>query len=100
MSEAFEPTRWDAALVDDAIAACRHEPLRRTMATIAEVSRRAAEVIVQRNYRAILFNAFPPLYPRAHDRAPRLDLPLRGYEGASLRGRCIGEVATRAHPAQ
>jgi len=94
-SEAFEPTRWDTALVDAAVAACRHDALRRTMAAITDVSRRAAEVIVQRNYRAVLFTAFPPLYPRAHDRTPRLDLPLlpAAYDGASLRGRRVGEVS-------
>lgn len=94
-SEAFEPTRWDAALVDAAIAACRHEALRRSMGALTDVSKRAAEVIVQRNYRAVLFTAFPPLYPRMHDRAPRLDLPLLAadYDGASLRGRRVGEVA-------
>jgi hypothetical protein len=93
--EPFEPTRWDMARVDAAIAACRYEPLRRTMEAVDDVARRAAELIVQRNYRAALFDAFPPVYERTHDRAPRLDLPFRedDYDGASLRGRRIGDLS-------
>jgi murein DD-endopeptidase MepM/ murein hydrolase activator NlpD len=97
-TEPFEPTRWDAALVDAAVAACRHAGLRREMEAIGDVSRRAAELIVQRNYRAVLFSAFPPVYPRSHERAPRLDLPFsaRDYDGASLRGRRVGDQARTA----
>jgi hypothetical protein len=95
-SEPFTPTRWDAALVDAAIERCRNRRLREAMAAIGEVARRAAEVIIQRNYRAVLFDEFPPLYAQRHERSPRLDLPLLAsdYDGASLDGRRVGELAS------
>lgn len=97
-SEPFAPTRWDAPRVDAAIAQCREPSLRASMEAIVDVGQRAAEVIVQRNYRAVLFEAFPPIYDAAHARAPRLDLPFlaRDFDGASLRGRPLAESATRA----
>ncbi len=96
--EPFTATTWDPARVDEAIAHCREPSLRASMAAIAEVGRRAAEVIVQRNYRAVLFDAFPPIYAGSHARAPRLDLPFLAYDfdGASLRGRPLAELAARA----
>jgi murein DD-endopeptidase len=95
VNEPFEPTRWDRARVDAAVAACRNTELRRAMECIPDVARRAAEVIVQRNYRAVLFSSFPPLYEHEHERASRLDLPLavRDYDGASLHGRRVGALA-------
>lgn len=91
--EPFAPTRWDEARVEAAIAACRDPELRERLRAIPDLGRRAAEVLVQRNYRAVLFTRFPALYGEAHARAPRLDLPLlaRDYDGASLWGRRIGE---------
>ncbi len=96
-SEPFAPTRWDLRRVDAAVECCRDPSLRSAMARIEDPSRRAAEVLVQRNYRAMLFTEFPPLYHREHPRAARLDLPTlaRDYDGASLRGVRVGEVSAR-----
>ena len=96
-SEPFARTRWNARRVDEAIAACVDDPLRSSMSGIEDLGRRAAEVIVQRNYRAMLFTSFPPLYDEVHERASRLDLPMfaRDYDGASLRGVRVGDARSR-----
>jgi murein DD-endopeptidase MepM/ murein hydrolase activator NlpD len=100
-SEPFTPTAWEPARVDAAIARCREPSLRASMEAIADVGRRAAEVIVQRNYRAVLFDGFPAVYDAAHARAPHLDLPFlaRDFEGASLRGQPLARLAASAPPA-
>jgi len=82
----FEATAWDAAAVDAAIAACGDPRYRARMERIDDLPRRAAEVIVQRNYRSIAFAEFPPLYARRFARQPVLDLPFSGddFIGAAL----------------
>jgi murein DD-endopeptidase MepM/ murein hydrolase activator NlpD len=82
----FAPSPWDAAGVDAAIEACRDPSRRDAMRALPTVERRAAEVLVLRNYKPTLFSSFPPLYRERFDRTPRLDLPFRAadFRGAWL----------------
>jgi murein DD-endopeptidase MepM/ murein hydrolase activator NlpD len=82
----FRPTDWDLDALDDAIAACRDPQVRATIRAFREPARRAGELLVLRNYRPAMFDAFPSLYPATHERTPRLDLPFRAeeYVGVAL----------------
>jgi murein DD-endopeptidase len=73
----FVATDWDPGLVDDAARACRDPDERARLLAIDDVTARAAETLVLRNYRAALFDARPPLYRERHPRRPSLDLPFR-----------------------
>lgn len=93
-SAPFEPTQWSHDLITQAISACKDDQLRRAMAQISSLSERAAEVMIQRNYRAVLFSAFPPLYTTTYEREPTLDLPFspEDYRGASLWGAPLSSI--------
>jgi len=82
----FAPTAWDASAVDAAIDACLDPPVREAMRALPTVDRRAAEVLVLRNYRPTLFSDAPALHRERFARAPRLDLPFRAadFRGAWL----------------
>lgn len=84
--EPFEPTPWDARTVDEAIAACSDEAVRRELEAERELDRRAMNVLFQRSYYPTRFTARPALYAEMHAREPRLSLPLRGedYTGIAL----------------
>ncbi len=84
--EPFEPTPWDARAVDEAIAACSDDAVRRELEAERELDRRAMNVLFQRNYYPTRFAARPALYAETHPREPRLSLPLRGedYGGIAL----------------
>jgi murein DD-endopeptidase len=69
------PSRWSADGVLRSIDACRDPELRARMRAIEGLPERAAEVLVFRNYRAAMFDAFPPLYEAEGTRRPVLDLP-------------------------
>jgi len=73
----FAPSPWNAEGVSAAIEACLDPDVRDAMRALPTVERRAAEVLVLRNYKPTLFSASPPLYRERFDRAPRLDLPFR-----------------------
>lgn len=80
------PSRWSAAGVDAAIAACRDPDLRARVRAFDDLPRRAAEILVIRSYAASAFDGFPSLYDNRHERHPWLDLPFRteDYSGAAL----------------
>jgi murein DD-endopeptidase len=78
---AFRPSEFDEGGLRDAIEACRCASLRRSLAASEELPRRAAQLLLARNYRPALFSAFPSLYRSAHPRRPLLDLPLRDFDG-------------------
>ncbi len=84
----FETTVWDRERVDQAVAACKHEPTRREVDAAPSPIERAGAVLFQLCYfptrfdRAVLGSGFS-LYRFPHARAPRLDLPFsfRDYDG-------------------
>lgn len=84
--ESFEPSPWDPDGVHAAIEACRDPEARRVARSFDTLPRRAAEILILRNYRPAMFDAFPPLYPRAWPRRPVLDLPFRNtdFRGVAL----------------
>ncbi len=59
--EDVRPSRWSAAGVDAAIAACRDPELRARALAFDELPRRAAEILVIRSYAASAFHNFRPL---------------------------------------
>ena len=81
-------TAWEPSRLDRAIGACNHPGARAEMAAATALHERAGSVLFQLCYfptrfdRAALGQDFS-LYPRAHARAPRLDLPFswRDYDG-------------------
>lgn len=85
----FEPSPWDEAGVEAAIDACKDPAIRELARSFDTLERRAAEILVQRQYRPVMFDAFPPLYRREFEPRPLLDLPLSAddYVGAAFPGR-------------
>ena len=73
--EAFEPSEWDAAGVDAAIAACRDREVRARASSFPSLERRAAEILFHRVLNSAVFESFPPLYVSTGERRPCLDLP-------------------------
>ena len=82
----FTPTRWDPRLLDAQIEACADPARRATLAGIEPVWRRAAAVLLLRNYCPGLFEELLPVSPGRHPVEPRLDLPFPAsvYRGARL----------------
>jgi murein DD-endopeptidase len=80
----IEPTPWDPAAVDEAIAACRDPVVREHARALPTVAQRAAEVMVRRMYRPTMFGPSPSLSRERFAPRPRLDLPFRSdaYCGA------------------
>ncbi len=76
----FTETAWDKGAVEVAARSCRDPIERERLLGIADLARRAAEVLVLRNYRPLLFAESPPLERTRHERAPRLDLPFRAED--------------------
>lgn len=81
-----EPTAWDPALVDAAVAACVEPEVRAALEGEEDLGFRAMNVMFQRNYYPTRFSSRPPLYETEHTREPWLDLPFRAedYEGISF----------------
>jgi murein DD-endopeptidase MepM/ murein hydrolase activator NlpD len=77
----FQPSEFDADAVHADIERCRSARTRRALLAIEPLPRRAAEVMLLRNYRPDRFDASPPLAGERHPRRPRLDLPLRDFAG-------------------
>lgn len=73
--EAVEPTPYDAALVDGAIAGCRTPRVRERLAALEPLPRRAAHTIIEMNYYPTRFASRPRLTIAEHTRTQRLDLP-------------------------
>ena len=77
--EPFEPTRFDAEAVADAIAACRDSALRATLETTEPFERRAADTLFHQAYYPTRFANRPAIVPPAA-REPRLSLPFRAED--------------------
>jgi murein DD-endopeptidase MepM/ murein hydrolase activator NlpD len=84
--EPFAATEWDADAVAAAARACRDPGERARLLAIADLPRRAVEILLLRNYRPALFAARPPLERAQNARWPHLDLPFRrqDFVGAAL----------------
>lgn len=84
--KSFTATNWDEAALEKATALCRDPDLRAEIEKFDQPARRAAELLVLRNYRPALFEDHPPLYSDSHERRPTLDLPFRSreYVGISM----------------
>lgn len=82
----FRPSEWDAAGVDAGVDACLDPAVRESMRALPTIARRAAELLVLRNYKPTLFSSFPHLYRERFGRAARLNLPFRAtdFRGAWL----------------
>jgi murein DD-endopeptidase len=80
----FEPSAWSASGVARAITACRDPVERARMEAIDDLSSRAAEVLVMRNYHPSMFETFPDLYERTSPRRAVLDLPFRAEHAAGV----------------
>lgn len=83
-AEPIEPTAWDEAGVDAAIAACADDAVRADLAREPDLARRAMNLLFQRNYYPTRFRARPPVVRGEHAREPRLTLPLRASEWDGL----------------
>jgi murein DD-endopeptidase len=81
----FAPTDWDERAIADAIATCRPPWLRAKLGALGDRAQQAAEILVAALYRPTWFEEEPRLYPEAHARAPRLDLPFRHEDYVGIR---------------
>lgn len=79
------PSAWDEAGVEAAIDACRDPDVRAFARSLPTLEQRAAEVLVARVYRPMMFDAFPPLYRDRHAPRPRLDLPFSADDYVGVR---------------
>lgn len=82
--EPVPPSRFDAAAVADAIAACRDPQLRARLTAIEPLAARALETVFQLNYFPTRFARRPCVWAERHPRAPRLDLPFRAVDFAGV----------------
>jgi murein DD-endopeptidase MepM/ murein hydrolase activator NlpD len=80
IAEAYEETRWDQDAVEAGIRACRDSRMRAELLDTHPLYKRAALLLVTRNYRSAAFAAFPSLVNETYVREPRLDLPLSAEE--------------------
>ena len=76
----FAPTAWDADAVDAGIAACRDPRYRKRLNEVEGVAARAAELLVQYNYRRASFEETVSLYGTQNPRNATLDLPFRSED--------------------
>ncbi len=80
----YEETEWNEAVVDAAIAACRHEGAREEIRTAPTLLERIGAAMMQVNYFPTRFPGFrEPFYRARFEREPRLDLPFSrdDYDG-------------------
>jgi murein DD-endopeptidase MepM/ murein hydrolase activator NlpD len=80
----FRPSAWSERGVREAIDCCRDPDVRAACLARPTLAERAAEVLLQRNYRTSIFDGFPDVYAERHARAPRLDLPFRDADYVGL----------------
>ncbi len=80
----FAPTQWDEDAVQDAIAGCKHAPLRERIERVTPAASRAAEVLFHMNYRPASFARRPSLYRTTYAREPRLSLPFLAQDVSGL----------------
>jgi len=78
--EPFEPTVWDAGIVDRVIASCLDPAVRAELGGEPELDRRAMNVLFQSNYYPMRFGIRPWLSMETHPREARLSLPFRSEE--------------------
>lgn len=80
---AFEPTVWNEALIENAIAHCIDEHEQPRLRGIHPIEKRAAAVILAMIFDNTMFSDTPCVYEERHPRRPMLDLPLRAedYDG-------------------
>ena len=78
-----EPTRWNRVAVDEAVAACGDEAMRRELEAVTNDEVRAARLTVMRLFHSHRFPRREALTEPAHGRRPWLDLPLAAedYDG-------------------
>ncbi len=86
VDEAWSPTPWDAAAVEEAIRACRPVETRAALEAERDPERRAMNTLFQLNYFPARFSALPRLVVGEHPREPRLTLPFRAedFEGVAF----------------
>ena len=84
--EAYEPTDWDEAGVDDAVRACLDDEVRASLAREPDLAVRAMSLLFQRNYYPTRVRDRPSVVRDAHAREPRLTLPVQAgeWEGIAL----------------
>ena len=78
------PTAWNETAVAEAIASCRDPELRRQLAAVQPLQRRAADTLFHLNYYPTRFTNRPMLYSNLFERAPLLDLPFSAHEFAGV----------------
>jgi len=84
--EDVAPSDWDPQGVEAAIDACRDPAVRQRARALVALDRRAAEILLLRNYRKCILRGLPPLCRTPGARRPCLDLPFRAadFVGAAL----------------
>lgn len=82
--ETFEPTRWDAARVDEGIEACTVAAIRDELRAEPALDRRAMNLLFHRNYYPTRFSATPRIQLETFPREPRLTLPFRAEDFAGI----------------
>ncbi len=80
IDETVEPTAWDLAAVDTAIATCRVPAVQAELRAIEHWGQRAMSTLHQRLYYPTRFPKGPPLMEGPCPRQPRLDLPFRAQD--------------------
>ncbi len=84
-AEPFEPTAWDARVVDQVIASCLSPEVRVQLGAEPELDRRAMNVLFQRSYYPTRFGIGPRLFAEVHPREARLSLPFRSGNSRASR---------------
>lgn len=80
VDEAVEPTAWDLAAVDTAIATCRVPAVQAELRALEHWGERAMSTLFQRLYYPTRFPRGPALIAGPCPRTPRLDLPFRAQD--------------------
>lgn len=78
--EAFNPSPWNAAAVEDAAAACRVPAVAADLRAEPDLERRAMNTLLQLNYFPNRFERRPELLSTRFPRQPRLTLPFRAQD--------------------
>lgn len=81
---AAEPTPWDEAVVDAAIAACDVAAVRDELRATVPLELRAMRVLFQMNYYPTRFRTRVNPHGSASPRTPRLDLPFRAADATGI----------------
>lgn len=92
----FRPTEFDAAAVERALDACRHEGARREIASSEDLAERAMTAHFQMSYFPTRFFERPRLHRDYGPREPALDLPfsIADFDGVALPSEARSRVVT------